>query len=179
MKPIKILTPLKTITLTAMYLAVIVVLEASMIMLPNVQLTVLLMMVFATVFPRHLFIPFVTAYVIIDNFTGIFLAGSIDFFLVIPMFIGWTLLLYVTSFLAKKSFWLVLIFSFLFGFIYGWIFIPAHIVRFGITTLWPYIVADLPFELTMAISNVVSVFLLYRILVKQLQFLLQHHPSES
>ncbi len=179
MKRIEPKQQLRILTLTAMFLAVIVVLEASMVMLPNVQLTVLLMMVFATLFPKSLFVPFVIAYVVIDNFTGIFLVGSIDFMILIPMTLAWLLLLYSTRALKKAPFWVILLFSFAFGFIYGWMYIPAHVLKFGITTLWPYFVADLPFEITMALSNVVSVFLLYRFLTMKLQVLFFDRPSEE
>lgn len=179
MKRIEPKQQLRILTLTAMFLAVIVVLEASMVMLPNVQLTVLLMMVFATLFPKALFVPFVVAYVVIDNFTGIFLMGSIDFMILIPMALAWLLLLYGTRALLKAPFWVLLLFSFGFGFVYGWMYIPAHVLKFGITTLWPYFIADLPFEITMAISNIVSVFLLYRFLVAKLRVLFFERRSEE
>jgi energy-coupling factor transport system substrate-specific component len=163
---------LQTITLTAMFLAVIVVLEMLMSSIPNVQLTVLLMMVYASTFPKRLFIPFVVAYVILDNFTGIFLVGSFDPIIMIPMTVAWLILLYATKAISNTKWIFIVLFATFFGFLYGWIYIPAHVIRFGITTLWPYFVADLPFEITMAISNLISVSILYKpltTLLKDLQ----------
>jgi energy-coupling factor transport system substrate-specific component len=165
-------TTLKQLTLTAMYLAVIVVLESLMAGLPNVQLTVVLMMAFAVTFPKAIFMPFVLAYVVIDNFAGIFLMGSIDPFIMIPMTVAWLVLVYATYAFRKKPFYWLIGFGLIYGFLYGWIYIPAHMIRFGITTFWPYLLADLPFEITMAVTNVISISLLYPPLVKLMRDLM-------
>ncbi|MCK7484896.1 MAG: hypothetical protein MZU97_04625 [Bacillus subtilis] len=128
--------------------------------MPNIQLTVVLMMAFAVLLSKTIFIPFVLAYVVVDNFAGIFLMGSIDPFIIAPMTIAWLILLYATHAFRKKPVVWLAVFGFVYGFVYGWIFIPAHMIRFGLRTFWPYLLADLPFELTMAIANVVSILLL-------------------
>jgi energy-coupling factor transport system substrate-specific component len=163
---------LKQLILTAMYLAVIVVLESLMAGLPNIQLTVVLMMAFAVTFPKAIFTPFILAYVVIDNFVGIFIMGSIDPFIMIPMTVAWLVLLYVTYAFRKKPLLWLIGFGLFFGFLYGWIYIPAHMIRFGITTFWPYLLADLPFEITMAVTNVISISLLFPPLVKLLRDLI-------
>lgn len=152
------------LTFTAMYLAVIVVLESLLSGLPNIQLTVALMMVFGAVFPKRLFLPFLLAYVVIDNFTGLVLVGSLDPIIMVPMFLGWAVLVYVSHAMRKRPLYWQVLFAVLFGFVYGWIYLPAHMIRFGLTTFWPYLVADFPFEIMMAASNLVSVPIVYPLL---------------
>jgi hypothetical protein len=160
---------LHLLTFTAMFLAVIVVLESLMAGIPNVQLTVPLMMVFGALFPKRLFLPFLISYVLIDNFTGLVLMGSLDPIIVLPMFLGWALLVYGSHAIRHRPLYWQMGFAVLFAFVYGWIYVPTHMLRFGIATLWPYLVADFPFELMMAASNLVSVPLIYPLLTKLLK----------
>jgi hypothetical protein len=170
MKPGNPLTrQLHLLTFTAMFLAVIVVLESLMSGIPNVQLTVPLMMVFGALFPKRLFLPFLISYVVIDNFSGLVLMGSLDPIIVAPMFLGWALLVYGSHAIRNRPLYWQIGFAVLFAFVYGWVYVPAHMLRFGISTLWPYLVADFPFELMMAASNLVSVPLLYPLLTNLLK----------
>jgi hypothetical protein len=160
---------LQMLTFTAMYLAVIVVLESLLSGIPNVQLTVVLLMVFGAVFPKRMFLPFLAAYVLIDNFTGLVLIGSLDPIIIVPMFLGWTILVYSAHAIRRRPLYWQIAFGVLFAFVYGWIYLPAHMLRFGLTTFWPYLVADFPFELMMAASNLVTVPLLYPLLTTLLR----------
>ena len=164
---------IRHITLAAMLLAVLYVQELLLSGLPNIQLTVVLIMVYAAVLPLSLSLPIVIGYVLLDNL----LFGTISLIYTPAMFFSWMLLAIVAKLLSKKSFYAILGFAVLFAFLYGWSFIPANIMVQGITNFWPYLWADLPFELIMALSNFVSVLLLYRPLKSILKNL--YEPSSS
>jgi len=164
---------IRHITLAAMLLAVLYVQELLLSGLPNIQLTVVLIMVYAAVLPLSLSLPIVIGYVLLDNL----LFGTISLIYTPAMFFSWMLLAIVAKLLSKKSFYAILGFAVLFAFLYGCSFIPANIMVQGITNFWPYLWADLPFELIMALSNFVSVLLLYRPLKSILKNL--YEPSSS
>ncbi len=53
-------------------------------------------------------------------------------------------------------------FAFVFGFVYGWVFIPFRMLQLGIDELWPYLLADLPFEIIMATTGLLTVLWIYK-----------------
>jgi hypothetical protein len=59
---------LRELIITAMLLSVLLAQEYLLMGIPNVQLTVVLLVVYAAVLPWHLLIPLVGAYVFLDNF---------------------------------------------------------------------------------------------------------------
>ena len=49
-----------------------------------------------------------------------------------------------------------------FGFVYGWVFIPFHMIQTSITNPIPYLLADILFESIMAISGFLTVLWVYK-----------------
>ncbi|MBN2504364.1 MAG: hypothetical protein JXB20_03365 [Bacilli bacterium] len=143
-----------------MFLAVLVVQEQLLVLLPNIQLTAVLLMVYAAVLPSSLLGVLVFAYVLLDSM----LMGSLNLLYVIPMLAAWLTFVYVARLLRDRSIFIILIFAFLYGFVYGWFFIPAAMIERGIAIAWPYFLADLPFEIVMAVNNYFTVLLLYPLL---------------
>lgn len=148
---------LGSITLTAMLLAILVVQEELLSLLPNVQLTTLLIMVYASILPLSLFISLTVGYVFLDSL----LMGSLNPVYMIPMFFSWILLGLVTRKFKNKPLWVLLVIATAFGFIYGWSFIPSKMIMFEYFKLWPYLASDILFEVIMAVSNFVTVAILY------------------
>ncbi len=149
---------LGSITLTAMLLAILVVQEELLSLLPNVQLTTLLIMVYASILPLSLFLSLTVGYVVLDSM----LVGSLNPIYMIPMLFSWILLGLVTRKLKDKPLWVLLLIATFFGFFYGWSFIPAKMITLDLFRVWPYLVSDLLFEGIMAVTNFVTVLLLYQ-----------------
>ncbi|MGI6392412.1 MAG: hypothetical protein ACOX16_02205 [Candidatus Izemoplasmatales bacterium] len=149
---------LRQVILTGMFLAILVVQEQLLIFLPNIQLTVVLIMVYASFMPSHLLGFLIVGYVFLDNL----IMGSFSIIYTPPMLIAWILLAVIGRLVRNSSMIVVLLSAFLFGFVYGWIYIPFSMIVHGIDIFWPYLLADLPFEITMALNNYLTVLILYK-----------------
>jgi hypothetical protein len=164
----RITQPLRQITLAAMLLTVLYVQELVLSSIPNVQLTVVLIIVYGATLPLAMSLPIVIGYVLLDNL----LLGSFSILYTPAMFFSWILLTLVAYALRNRRFIIILLFSIFFAFLYGWSFIPAKIIEQGINILWPYFLADLPFEAIMALNNAITVLFFYRHLKTILQSLI-------
>jgi energy-coupling factor transport system substrate-specific component len=149
---------LRNLTITSMLLAILLVQEYAMIAIPNVQLTFVLLMVYAAVLPFVLLMPLVVSYVLLDNL----IMGTMNPLYLVPAVLAWSLWVLGSKFFAGRKLWINLFFGTLFGFIYGWFFIPTQMFLYGIDQFWPYLIADLPFDIILAINSFLTIFLLYR-----------------
>ncbi len=141
--------------------------EQLLIIVPNVQFTTLLIVLFSSVFKFRETVAIITVYVFFDNLY----MGSFHPLYTPPMFLAWLLIpiSYHTVLRRTKSEVKLAVFGFVFGFVYGWVYIPFRILEFGITDLWPYFLADLPFEVIMAVSNFATILWLFTPLHKTLE----------
>ena len=149
---------LRHVILTGMFLAILIVQEQLLVFLPNIQLTVVLLLVYSALLPGYLLGFLVVGYVLIDNL----IMGSFSLIYTPPMLIGWVILAILGKLVQNRSLIVVLLVALLFGFVYGWVFIPFNMIVHGIKTFWPYFLADLPFEITMAVNNYFTVLLFYK-----------------
>ena len=147
---------LRDLVVTAMLLSVLLAQEYLLMGIPNVQLTVVLLLVYAAVLPWSLLLPLVGAYVFLDNF----LMGSLNVIYFVPMLVAWVLLAVIAKWLRSKPLWAQVAWATFFGFLYGWFFAIPQVIVFRVD-FWLYLAADLEFEVLMAASNLVSVSLLY------------------
>ncbi len=152
-----------------MLLAILFVQEQFLILIPQFQFTVVLIMVYACVFPYKILIPMIIAYVLLDNMY----MASLNLLYFIPMLFGWLLLATVSRVLRHKPFYIQAFIGIAFGFIYGWVYLPARMLEQGVDIFWPYLVADFPFELMMSFSNFLTILLVYQPLRFSLESLLQ------
>ena len=136
----------------AMFLTILIVLEYLMAFLPNISLTPLIFAVFF--FNRTI------AKSTVLIFTYIIMQGLIWGFSIylIPMFLGWTIWMWFVK--NMTDYGDIMIFSIMFGFIYGWVFMPFSVFLYGIN-MGAYLVADFPFQVTMALSTVFTMMLLF------------------
>jgi len=150
----------------ALSLAILFTQEQLLLFLPNVQFSVLLVIVFVSVYNFKESMILITAYVFLDN---LFL-GGLNFFYMVPMFIAWYIIpLSYHTFLRKTKNELILaFFALAFGFVYGWVFIPFNMIQTGITKFIPYLLTDLPFEIIMATAGFLSVLWLFKPLYRVL-----------
>ena len=150
---------IRQITLAAMLVTILYVQELILSGIPNVQMTVVLIMVYGAALPLGMSLSIVSAYVFLDNL----LFGSFSILYTPGMLIAWMTLLLVSKALANKKFVWTLAFATLFGIIYGWFYIPGKFIEQGIFNLGAYLIADLiPFGIILMINNFFTVLLMYR-----------------
>jgi energy-coupling factor transport system substrate-specific component len=151
---------LRQTILTAMFLAIIVVQELALSFLPNIQLTFVLFMVFATVLsPAHL-VMLVVGYVLLDNL----LFGSFNYFVVVPMFLAWGIYVAVSYGIRYRSIHWKILFSALFGLVYGWFYLPFTYLAFyqGVPNAFLMLLSvDLPFGMVLLVNNLFTMLALY------------------
>lgn len=146
--------------------------EQLLLLLPNIQLTVVLMFVFVSIFSYKESVMYIVVYVILDNLY----LGGFSLFNLIPMLFAWNLIPFVYHVILRRTTnekvlaWV----AFLFGFVYSWSFIPGAILMYGLQDVWTlYIVGDLFFELILAVTGFVTVLWLYQPLL-QTMYMLQY-----
>ena len=156
--------------LVAMSISIIFVLEQAMLIIPNVQLTVLLIILFSSVFTFKESMIMVLIYVFLDSLY----MGTMDPFYMIPLVMGWSIIpvVYNTFLRRTSNEYILSIFALFFGFVYGWVFIPFRMIQFGISVVWPYLIADITFEIIMAVVGFTTVILLFKPLKKVLDDLM-------
>ena len=154
----------KRMIMIALAVPIIIIQEQLLVMVPNVQFTVVLIILFSSIFSLKESIIMVLVYVLIDSMY----MGALNPLYMTPMVLGWSFIpLSIHTYLrGTKSEMKLAVFALGFGFLYGWIFIPFKIIEQGITTVWPYFVADLPFEIIMAATGFITVILLFKPLYK-------------
>ena len=156
----------KRLLRVALSIAIIFTQEQLLMFIPNVQLTVLLIILFVSVFSFKESIMMITAYVLLDSLY----MGGFNVFYMVPMMLAWNIIpiSYHTILGKTKSEHKLAIFALVFGFVYGWMFIPFNMLQTGIPNFIPYLIADLPFELIMATTGFLTVLWIYKPLYKVL-----------
>lgn len=155
----------KDITLVALLTTLLFVQEQALVFIPNVQLTVFLIVLYSKKlgFLRTSLI--VAIYVVLDNLV----MGSFNLIYTPFMFIGWFLipLLMCTIFRKVESNIALAFLGILFSLLYSWIFIIPNCIVLSVSFL-SYLVADLLFEIILSLSSFLSILLLYNPLSKVL-----------
>lgn len=150
------------IVVVAMLSSIVFVLEQALTILPNIQLTVLLFIVYTKILGAKKTLIIVVIHTLLDNLY----MGSMNPYISVPMLIAWMLIPVILSIFKKfNSIYFLTGFAFVFGFLYGWVMMVGAILQFNFPVI-PYLISDLPFELLMAISGSLSVLILYKPLTK-------------
>ena len=149
---------IRSITLAGMLLAILFVQEQLLVLVPQFQFTVVLIIVYAAIFPYKILIPLVGAYVLLDNIY----MGTLNLLYFVPMLLAWLLLAIVARAIRNRPFYVQVIMAILFGFVYGWAYLPARMIEQGVGIFWLYLKMDLPFEIMMAASNLITMLLIYQ-----------------
>lgn len=171
----------KRLLLIAFAVTITFVQEQALLMLPNVQLTVVLMFVFVSVFTYKESVIYILVYVLLDNLY----LGGFSLFSLIPMLVAWNLIPIVYHTVLRKTTdeKVLAVAAFLFGFVYSWSFIPGAILMYGLDGVWEYyLLADIPFEIILAVTGFLSVLWLYQPLfriVSQLEEQASLTPQKS
>lgn len=157
----------KKMMMIAVSIAIVFTQEQLLVFLPNIQFTVLLLIVFSSVFSFKEMMILIIGYVLLDSMY----MGGLNPFYMTPMLLGWMLIpiAYHTVLRKTTNEVLLSVFAFIFGILYGLIFIPFQVIQYGVTTLWPYLVNDIPFQLIMAFTGTITVLWMYKPLHKLLK----------
>lgn len=149
----------RDIALIAILSTILFVQEQVLTFLPNIQLTVFLLVLYSKKlgFIRTTII--VIIHVLLDNL----FMGSMNLVYTPAMFVGWMLIPIIICTLFKKteSPFLLAIFGFIEGFLYSWMFILPNYLLYNINPL-AYLASDVLFELLLAISSFLSILFLYK-----------------
>jgi len=150
----------KRMIMIALAVTIIIIQEELLVMIPNVQFTVLLIILFSSIFTLKESIIMVFVYVLIDSMY----MGALNPLYMTPMILAWSFIPFSihTYLRGTKSEVKLAIFALGFGFLYGMAFIPFKMIEQGITQLWPYFIADLPFEIIMSVTGFLTVILLFK-----------------
>lgn len=149
---------IKEIVWIAFLAAILFVQEEVLTFLPNVQLTVFLLVVYAKCLGLKRTSLIITIHVLLDNMV----MGSMNPMIIIFMWIGWMWIPLLLCTIFKKvndSFRLALL-GIVFALLYSWTFVICSCLIFHMK-FTTYIMADIVFELILAISSFLSILWLY------------------
>lgn len=157
---------IKEITLIGVFAGVLFVLEQALMFLPNIQLTVFLIILFSKKLGLKRTLIIITIYVLLDNLV----IGSFSLVFTPFMFIGWALipLTLCTIFRKVNSTFVLSLLSMLYAFLYSWIYIIPNVIVYEYSVMF-YLSADIVFEIILAISSFLSVLWLYNPLSNALE----------
>ena len=154
---------LKIVT-TALLTAIIFVQEELLTFIPNVQLTVLLLVVYGAYCGPKWGTAIVLMHVFLDNL----IMGSLTIYIVLPMFVGWEIILLASYFVRKRNVYIKATVAGIGALLYCWIFVLSSIVFYKVDPK-AYIIADIPFEIILVICSVITVLWLYNPIYKVLK----------
>jgi len=145
----------KWIAFTAMYVSLIWTQEMILIIIPNIQLTTLLIVLYVTHNKFKESALMILIYVILDN-----MQFGFSIFM-LPMYLGWMIIPIAYEFIHPKNEYQHAALGILFAFLYSWMYIPFGLLMYGYT-LEVYLLADIKFEIYLAISNFTTILVLYK-----------------
>lgn len=151
-------TKLQRIVLISILTGILFVQEQILTPLPNIQLTIFLIVVYSVVFTLTESILMITVHVLLDNI----LLGSLNLVTFPFMLIGYLIIPITlkTIFRKIRSPRALALLGILYAFIYSWIFIIPNIwllkIPFSV-----YLIQDIPFEILLASSSFLTILWLY------------------
>lgn len=149
---------IKDMVIIALLSALLFVLELALQVLPNIQLTVLLIVLFSKKLGLIRTSIIVLIHTLLDSFVNGF---SIIYFPV--MLIGWLIIPITLTTIFKKveePIYLALL-GVLYSFLYSWIFAITSVIVANVN-FFDYLLADILFELLLASSSFLSILWLYK-----------------
>lgn len=146
------------IVLIAILAVILFVQEELLTFLPNIQLTVFLLVLYSKQIGLFRTSFIVLIHVILDNLV----MGSFNFLITPFMFIGWLLIPITLNTIFKKVDGAIPL-AFIgagHAFVYCWLYAIPQVIIMGVD-LWVYLAADFIFEVILAVSSFISILLLY------------------
>ena len=161
---------IKDIAIIGILTSILFVQEQLLSILPNIQLTVFLLFVYAKSLKLSHSLIIIFIHVILDNL----LMGSFNFVYLPFMMIGWMAipLLLKTLFKRVNDNFPLAFLGILFAFLYSWIMLIPQVLLTEVD-LYAYWVADIPFEIMLALSSFLTILWLYQPSIKVLKQILK------
>lgn len=135
---------------------ILIVQEFALSFIPNFQLTVLLIMVYGATIGFKYGSLIVLVHVLLDNL----LSGSFTPVIIIPMLLGWEIILLLGSLLKNKNLIIKTFTASMGCIIYCMIFAIANVIVYEVN-LKDYLLADLLFQALFVLSTAMTMLLLY------------------
>lgn len=147
---------IKNITITASLCAILFIQEQLLQIIPNIQLTVFLIILYSKILKFKNTIIIIAIHTILDNI----LLGSIH--LIPIMFIGWLSIASGIYIFFKKCENPIILggYAIIGSIIYAAIFMFYNVLTFQIN-IYAYIITDIPYTIVLALSSFLSVIWLY------------------
>lgn len=152
------MSKVKELLILSMMTVILFVSEQMLAFLPNIQVTVLLIVLYSRLFGLKKTLLIVVVHTLADNLVY----GSLMPMTLIPMLLGWSLIPILLNTVFKrinKTVYLAL-FGFFYSYLYGFLYIPFTVYFTGadfISTL----ILDIPFSTILGISSFLSILWLY------------------
>lgn len=156
---------IKDITVIAIFSSILFAQEQLLTFLPNVQLTVFLLVLYSKVFGFTRTSVIIIIHVLLDNL----LMGSFNVMYVPFMLLGWWIIPLVTCTLLKKvdNSFILAGAGIIFALIYSWCFIIPNVLFLKVSWI-TYFYADILWEVILALSSFITILWLYKPCVKLL-----------
>ncbi|MBR4495593.1 MAG: ECF transporter S component [Acholeplasmatales bacterium] len=171
--PIKV----KDIAIMVMLAALLFVQEEALTLIPNIQFTFLLIMLYGAVLGPKKASLIVLVHVLLDN---LFMSSFIPT-VMLPMLIGHEITMLIGYYLKNKNTIILSIGITIASIIYAFLFFITTIFVYDINPL-TYLIADIPFDIILIACNILCVILIYSPLYKILNENINNEmkaPSES
>lgn len=152
-----IISVTKELTDTAIFLTILVGSEFLLQLIPNYSFTPLLFGIFFLNYKIRNSFSLIIGYIIMEYFAF----PSTPIFDLVSMGFAWLIWLGLVR-LVKNNTDNLLWVSIPFGSLYGLSFIPLRYLIGGIDNIMVYIIADIPFQINMMISNIITIGLLFK-----------------
>ena len=160
----------KELVILAFLSAILFVQEQALSFLPNIQLTVFLLILYTRTVGIKKTVFIICVYCLLDN---LFMA-SINLIYTPFMMIGWLLvpILLETIFKKMQTSMALAFLAIVFSFLYSWVYLIPNIWIYDVQPL-AYLLADLPFEVLLAASSFITTLWLYEPCSKVLRHLMK------
>lgn len=141
----------------AFFVTIITVLELQLSFLPNISTTTVLFAVYFANRKIYESTVLIISYILLQG-----VIWSFGFYL-ISMTVAWFIWILLVR--LANNLWDLVLVGALFGSLYGIAFMPLTVLIYGIDP-WAYLIADIPFQVNMIISNVLTILILFPVLDK-------------
>lgn len=159
---------IKDIVLISALASILFVSEQILTILPNIQITFLLIIVYSKVLKYKKTLIIILIHVLLDNlFMGTFNIIFIPF-----MFIGYSIIPISLNFIKAEDELKLSFLSTLFSMIYCMLFVIPNSLFLGIN-LFDYLLADIPYILILSLSSFLTVLWLYKPIKNKLEELIK------
>lgn len=155
------------------FMTVILFLQEELLsVIPNFQLTFMLLAVYVKVFGFRKTSMIVLAHVLLDNI----IMGSLIPIVMIPMYAGYMIYIGLIYFVRNKNIWLITLMGVIGPLLYCYFFLITNAVFLDIN-IYIYWLSDIPFEIMLVSSTVFSIYYFYTPLSKKLNALWNPEPE--